>query len=674
MIRWLMAAVVVAGLGLCGAQEKSGDAVADGDAEKAGERKRDAQKKPAGEGVQKLGPRVTVGTGHAMAEFTDPTTSGAVDARVMRLLGADSADALLEWVAGVDVQNGGMLTEKSRINMRGLPGNYGCQRVLVMLDDVPLNEQYLGDVDFRFIPDGAVEKVEVLRGTASALYGGSAMAGAIKLRTYNPRHLPLLRVDNRTGSHGLERYDVLHARSFRRVRYLVFGSYAATDGYLTNADGTLRGFERSAGLAKMELLLDSRYHLDLLTMASRGRGQQDAFLQETSRGVHSAALRTTLDEKQTFDFSLMLYQNGLDNTYSWKGVPGPGRTSGDYHQSTGGTRMTLVLRRAQHNVTIGFEHAANSVDVKELSGRVEQTERTSSAFAQYMWKWGPVTLIGGVRYDDHSTFGGEISPRVAVSYRLPWQPETVLRAAAGRSYRPPSISDLYLPVTYYGFGYFQGNPGLDAEHAWIYEIGSRHKRTLYRRAKGAPMTLRKDLTIFFVDARDFFDYTVVGTIGSDPLFEPRNFTRISALGGELQVRLENLLPGLHLLLNYTCTDSVFKEYPTDPTVEENSVPYIPRNYGTAGVVWQPDDGTSLMLYCRASDHRNTDVHNYKVLNLHSYAVFGFRARSEVYRSHATGIRGELHMGVDNITDKRYQQYRGVPMPGRTLFCGFRLEF
>jgi len=594
-----------------------------------------------------------------------PENSQSVDEEIMRDWDALSGDELLAWVAGVPTQNAGLLTEKVVVNMRGIPGRYGAQRVAVLLDGIPLNEEYMGDVDFRFIPFEAVGNMRVLRGVAGAEFGRGGTAGAILLETLEPARAPAARLRFRVGDYNTENYSVVHGGRHRRLRWLAAGGYARTDGYITNPDGTQHDWEMARGLGKFTTLLTPSIAATATVGGASGHGASAYFDQETSRDFQAVRIASQIDPKRVWDFSALLWRNGLATDYNWRVFPFKAR----YRQHTLGVRTTGTLRSGNHTVKGGVCYTESYARTHDVGGAVEGTIYSTTLFIEDTIHYRRFRARFGARYDDDSISGGAASPRLCGSVLLKkW---LAIRGAVGRTWRPPSLSDLYLPDTNYGSMVFRGNPDLKPETAWTYELGARIFHTLLAR-NAKPLRLRADASIFYTDARAFYDYVVVGTQGGLPLLEPRNIPRISISGAELSARLFNLLPGLHLLLNYAYIRARYREYPLDPTVEGNNLEYIPSHYGTAAIIYTPSPNTTLIFWCRASDHRNTDIHNWKDLNLPGYAILGVRAAVLVSDLKTARIR--LLVSVDNLTDREYEEYRGVPAPGRRFGACMEVTF
>ena len=609
---------------------------------------------------------VTVGAGYRSPQFRLPVTTSRVDEQTITDLRPFTLDYLLLFTPGVDVQNAGLLTEKAIVNMRGMQGRYGCQRVLVLLDDVPLNEEYMGDVDFRFIPMEAVERVEILRGPGSALYGSSAMAGVVRLKTLDIPTAPLLRLTSRLASFDTEYYSAVHASKYARFRHLLTTSYARTNGYITNSDGTPRDWEQATGYAKFEALLTPLYTIRVSSGLASARTNQEDFLQDTTRDYEAVSLLPHEEGKEATKFFVSVFRNGLDNLFEWKFG-----AEGNYYQQTLGAKGCITHEVGNFRLMVGGEYQQNRASVREFNGSLDETLYMGSGFAQVMYQRGGVSLLLGARHDESSRFGGETSPRFGFSYlyRNGW----LLRATVAKAFRPPAISDLYLPPTSFGGMTFRGNPDLEPEHAWTYELGARRKVALLEREEGNNLVLKTDVTLFFTEARDFFDYILV-----DPLtltFEPQNVTRIRIAGAELQLLFKNILPAMNFVLNYTYTDAVYKAYPTDPTVEGNRVEYIPDHTGTAAVDYTFKNGAKLLFFCRASDHKNTDPQNYKRNNLPAYACFGLRFSSPLTSpAKKKSVSSLFFFSIDNVFDKNYYYVRGQLAPGRTFSAGVEVRF
>ncbi|MCD6295199.1 MAG: TonB-dependent receptor, partial [Deltaproteobacteria bacterium] len=116
-----------------------------------------------------------------------PGSVTVITAEEMELRNMDTVDDALSNMKGTFTKrNKGLMDSTSSVNMRGFKGN---QYTLVLLDGQPLNDAYTGGVEWGSLLVSDIERIEVVRGAASALYGGNAMGGVISMITKTPQKL-----------------------------------------------------------------------------------------------------------------------------------------------------------------------------------------------------------------------------------------------------------------------------------------------------------------------------------------------------------------------------------------------------------------------------------------------------------------------------------------------------
>ncbi|MDD4872822.1 MAG: TonB-dependent receptor plug domain-containing protein, partial [Kiritimatiellae bacterium] len=172
-----------------------------------------------------------------------PATVQVIEPSAVKSQNPVTIDELFGRVAGVDLQGSGFPGSFVRLNMRGLSDGYQTERVLVLQDGRRVNDQYQGNVEFSMIPADGVEKVELLRGPASALYGYNAMAGVINIISKTGTTTPTGRLSAEIGTHDTYHYSAEHGWKTGPFDYFIAGSHIETDGYMLNSDGTKRDWE-----------------------------------------------------------------------------------------------------------------------------------------------------------------------------------------------------------------------------------------------------------------------------------------------------------------------------------------------------------------------------------------------------------------------------------------------
>jgi outer membrane cobalamin receptor len=373
-------------------------------------------------------------------------------------------DQLLKTVPGMDVQGAGEYGDKVTLNMRGLQGRYGAQRTLILIDGRPANDEYLGDFDFRFVPIEAVEHIEISKGPASALYGGLAFGGVINVVTKDPRKEKENTVKGSLGSYNSRRSEAVVSTGAETLGALLTGHLFATDGYLKNSDGSNRDWEGGQFFAKIVNRLGEESLLTFSTGAGYGTGDEEEFKFHQVSDFQYLLFETPSSKDSRSKLQLRLYRNSTFREY--------GRPVGDarYQQYTAGAQTQWTYNLSEVNtLTCGLEAKSQAANVGELAGRVKEEITESACYVQEEIGAGIFKFALGARVDTNEEFGTEICPRAGVTCEP--VKKTVLRLAGGKAFRPPAISDLFMPPTTYWGMIFEGNPDLKPEKLYSAEVG-----------------------------------------------------------------------------------------------------------------------------------------------------------------------------------------------------------
>lgn len=497
------------------------------------------------------------------------------------------------------------------------------QQVLVLLDGVPLNATAQLGVNLATLSLAEVDRVEVLRGPYSAIWGSGALGGVVHVVTR-----PTGRLRLRAGYGGAA--DSVAALSAgaqaQGTRYAVGVEHLGTGGHQPNGDasrwtGTLHlGMEPQRGSRWTFQVhhTDARYGLP---------GATNSFCypcpdrQSDRRTVLQLAWDRTEPDGGGQRLRLWWYGDALDYT-----APGYGSTSrGEAY----GADWQRVLRLPGDAVlTLGAEWQAVSYQFGDTFGSgFDRASQVGAAFAQYDVPVADRTLLGlGVRYDLHSAYGGQLNPRLGFVHFV--TDALRVRGAVGRTFRGPTFAELYFPGC--------SDPSLLPESAWSADLGLEY-------APRAGLVTR--VNAFYTDAQNL----IVGGCN------PRNVgsARVSGASAELSGALGE---GWQVLANVTWTDAWSR---TDGT-------RLLRVPGwSANVVLRRELGPDRALSVLASyvgERDDLDFSTFPAtrVTLPGYVTVGLRY--EVAVSDAL-----LTLGVDNLLDARYETLRGYPAPGRTVF-------
>lgn len=214
-----------------------------------------------------------------------PGSVTVITAEEMELRNMDTVDDALSNIKGTFAKrNKGLMDSTSSVNMRGFKGN---QYTLVLLDGQPLNDAYTGGVEWGSLPVSDIERIEVVRGAASALYGGNAMGGVISIITKTPQKLEA----GITGGYGTDNTKRIRMnvgdRFMDKLSLRIGYENESTDGYATTP--VLSTIKSGIGTSSGGYPMDDKYGNPTKWVVG-------------DKGKNSAE-KSNFDAKVVFDFS-----------------------------------------------------------------------------------------------------------------------------------------------------------------------------------------------------------------------------------------------------------------------------------------------------------------------------------------------------------------------------------
>lgn len=573
----------------------------------------------------------------------------------VEILGADAirraapinVDELFKTVVGVDLQGSGFPGSEVKLNLRGLTPGFQSKRVLVLVDGRRINEQFQGNVDFALLSADNVERIEIVRGPASALYGSNAQGGVINIVTRKGGEEPDGRVRFLAG--GDATYHVRAGASGRagRFDYAAEGSHVETDGYGKNGDGTARDWEAGNLAGNVGWALSRETSLRFHFGAYEAEGTDENSDRDVDRDHQSLQLEREWGEGGS-RLEVLVYRNAEDSHYDWK-FPG----EGVYRQETFGGHAQCTRRTGpRHRWTGGAELRRDDVNADDVQGKIDEHDTTAGLYLQDEVRLGRAwELTVGVRYDNNEDYDDETSPRFGVLWRV--SDEAECYASVNRAHRAPALSDRFVR-TEFGGSLFEGNPDLDPETLTAYEIGARQRW-------GTDVAL--SLAAFFNDLEDSFDFIE----GEDGVFRPRNVSEARTLGIEASLNWR-ITRRLTSFFNYAFTDGEYETFPADREVEGNRLAYLAEHKASAGLSFEAGRWGGHSVTCRYVDDRYGDAQNSASRAMAEHVVFDWRSRVPL----SGGI--EAILNIDNLLDEHYEDFPGRAAPGATFLAGVEAVF
>jgi vitamin B12 transporter len=419
---------------------------------------------------QLLDPVVVTAT--RRAQTVDETLSSVtvIDrAEIDRLQPQSFAD-LLRSRAGIDIAQNGAFGQISQVFVRGI----GARGVLVLIDGVRVGAATDGRPSWEFLPVSEIERVEIVRGPRSSLYGADAAGGIIQVFTRKGDGPTNLRGHIGGGSFHTREGGLGISGSASDTRYSVSISghrSAGIDVLTGRGDDRADGVTSNSLSAHLDHPLNERVNLSGTLLYSEGDADFDSFSsarQWNDFRLASANLTTDIHFSDYWVTRLQIGQSRDDRVQRQDppGTPRVIKTKRDYLAWVNDMEIAPDLE-----LTLGFDYQLESV---EASQSYAQTSRyTRGYFGQLQTRLERQEVIGSLRHDDNEIHGGKTTGQLSWGYKIAdgWR----IRGSYGLAFTAPTFLDaLYPEETYPRFGggneTYSGNPGLKPEELKAYEV------------------------------------------------------------------------------------------------------------------------------------------------------------------------------------------------------------
>ncbi len=590
-----------------------------------------------------------------------------IDSAEIASLNKRSVFGLLKDQYGVSFTQQGAPGSLSYVYLRGSdPG-----QTLVLIDGIAVNMTNDPDntYDFANLPVDNIDRIEILRGPQSTLYGSNALGGVINIITKEGSGAPKFYLSSEGGSYRSFNYNAGMDGSLNIFNYALTYSRFKTDGFPSASskygntvnDGT-SNYNISSRLGAA---FSSNFDLNLFihfTKARTGLAQHGGF-----EGDDPTFIYNTEEQSYRLEGKLSLFGGLWEQIYSasfYRNVRkynfdstlfNPASSNSLYDGNNISFNWQNNLKLPNNIISLGLDEVKESAISDYLYnssvyGNYDSffPQNSSSTFGIYLQdqlNLGKNFFSSfGIRNDNHSRFGSVFTYRIAPAYIF-WATGTKIKATFGTAFKSPSLFYLYDPA--------YGNVNLKPEKSTGWDAGVEQ--------------------ILFQDKIDaginYFDNSFTDLFGFDNNFRAINIDKAETKGIEFYVTA-NVIQELRLSFNYTYTDA--KDLSPADGIDYNK-PLLRRPQNKLGFNasynFRKDWNANLeIIYVGARDDKDFNQYPVPRVKLPDYTLFNLSASYNIL----TGI--QLYGRVDNLFNRYYEDVLGYATPGRSGYLGVKLNF
>lgn len=532
---------------------------------------------------------------------------------------ANSIPDVLRHVPGINLSNSGGMGKATFVFMRGTNSSH----VLVLIDGIKMGSATTGSVALEDLPLAQVERIEVVRGPRSSLYGSEAIGGVIQIFTRKGGKGFQPEISVSAGSHNTQTANVNLAGGNTTTWYNVNAGTEKTDGFnvtANNLEPDADGYERDSASLRAGHRFANGTVAELILLQAQGDSNYDgSFVDQSDLTQQVISGKLTHNLSDTIALSAQ-FGESQDKSSNFK--------AGSFNSQFDTKRQTTNL---QADVVLG-ENSGATIGVDQQTDKVSGTtvyERDSrdntGIFASYQTARGATQLDISARQDDNEQFGKHTTGGVAVGHDL--SNGMRVTAAYGTAFKAPTFNNLYYP--------FSGDASLQPEESQNTELGVS--------GKAASDKVRWSANAFSNTIDNLINYT-------PPTYAVSQTDKARIQGVELSAATQ--WAGWEMNTNLTLQKP------------EN------RNGADAGknLIYRPERLASMDIdrnlgkfrvgaTLRGESQRYTDAANTESTQLPGYGTLDLRADYNLAKSWTVGAK------LSNVLDKDYQTNSGYNQDG-----------
>ncbi len=568
--------------------------------------------------------RMPEGIGEVLRDVT------VIDAAEIRSLAAHSIEEVLKYTRGVDIQERAPYGVQSDVTIRGST----FSQVLILVDGIRVNDPQTAHYSLDLgLPLESVERIEILRGHGSSLYGTDSFGGVVNIITKTPREREAYGGVS-FGSHRTSIYSLGFSDKGPNLGSSFFLERKKSDGYRYDTDFDI--FNLSSKTV-FEIPQVGRVDF-LLSYMDKEFGANDFYGASPSKEwTDTLFVNLGAEFGEKIKMKPGLFYRRHKDKYVWT-IVNPGLSVNYHTTDVFGAKFDSIIPSKFGGYVLGVEGAEEEIDSSNIG---DHHVSRCAVYAENKISIENFTTNLGIRLDYYSNFKWEYSPTISLGYKL--SPSFRLRSSVGKAFRVPSFTDRY-----YIDRNNIGNQDLDPEEAWSYEVGANYQ------SFDNKMCMKT--TLFWRDEDKVIDWIAPDTSKAGTETNPwqaENIGKVEIGGAETTFEITPT-ELVKFSFNYTFMDSDSE---------------LPQGYVSKYALRHPEHQLGGGVNCKLPLGIEGSLKGRYTRRVHEsgYRVFDLRLFKRI-------AGGEVFLEVNNIFAEDYEEISGVPMPGRWIQSGVKFSF
>ncbi|MBF4989844.1 TonB-dependent receptor domain-containing protein [Methylophilus sp. QUAN] len=381
---------------------------------------------------------------------------------------------LLQAQQGIEISSNGGAGKTSSVFLRGTnPG-----QVVVLIDGLRVSSATAGTTTFENIPLAQIDRIEILRGPATSLYGQDAIGGVIQIFTKKGEGKPQFYAGLGYGSYHTLTADAGVNGAYQDTKFSLTASSSDSDGFSAlkthyNIDKDRDSYRNLSVSGSISQQLTEGHEVGLQIFNSEGHSNYDSGINTYKNYVNLSQLSYGLFSKNQF-------------TKYWKSTARIGEGIDDqYNKLDANSSVKYKTKQTQFSWQNDISLPVGSMTL--MYDRLEQkiisdtpfektTRNTDGFLVGYLADVGPHSVQTTLRTDHSSQFGTNNTGGIGYGYKI--TPNWRVTGSYGKAFRAPTFNDLYFAYVYGGVVYPSNNPNLQAEKSENIEASLRYQDTL----------------------------------------------------------------------------------------------------------------------------------------------------------------------------------------------------